>query len=361
MADNSKVEWCDATWNVITGCSVASPACTNCYAMRLSGTRLKDHPSRKGLTKIVNGKPVWTGDVRFNEEWLTQPLKWRKPRKIFVCAHGDLFHENVPDEWINEVFAVMAMAPRHTFMVLTKRAARMRRLVAETGDKLVRYRETGGGPLVEALGSLAARLGIPRETAAASCLPYIDPTDGKWPLQNVMLGVTAEDQPRADERIPDLLATPAVRRFVSIEPMIGPVNLCRIAAGHRRVQSSPDYIDALTGEICEGHGEFDGMFDTSTGPALNLIICGGESGPGSRPMHPAWPRALRDQCNAAGVAFFFKQWGEWVPISFDDLASEEIESEELAGRIIGFEDQPMHRVGKRRAGRLLDGVEHNGE
>ena len=127
MADHTKIEWTDATWNPITGCSIVDAGCTNCYAMHLAGTRLKHHPSRAGLTRETGGRPKWTGEVRCNREWLDQPLRWRRPRMIFVCAHGDLFHESVPDDWIDQVFAVMALAPQHTFQVLTKRADRMHR------------------------------------------------------------------------------------------------------------------------------------------------------------------------------------------------------------------------------------------
>lgn len=126
MSDGTNIEWTDATWNPITGCAVVSPGCTNCYAMKLAGTRLRHHPSRAGLTRDSKAGPVWTGEVRLNEQWLTQPLQWRRPRKIFVCAHGDLFAENVPDAWIDRVFAVMALCPQHTFQVLTKRSKRMR-------------------------------------------------------------------------------------------------------------------------------------------------------------------------------------------------------------------------------------------
>ncbi len=129
MADRTKIEWTDATWNPITGCSVVSPGCTNCYAMKLAGGRLRGHPSRKGLTIPSKAGPVWTGEVRLNEEWLDQPLRWRKPRSIFVCAHGDLFNENVPDEWIDQVYGVMALCPQHTFQVLTKRPERMREYI----------------------------------------------------------------------------------------------------------------------------------------------------------------------------------------------------------------------------------------
>jgi protein gp37 len=127
MADNTKIEWTDATWNIITGCSVVSAGCKNCYAMKLAGTRLQHHPSRAGLTIDTKNGPVWNGEVRFNKQWLDQPMRWSTPRMIFVCAHGDLFHESVPDEWIDKVFGVMALAKQHTFQVLTKRPERMRK------------------------------------------------------------------------------------------------------------------------------------------------------------------------------------------------------------------------------------------
>ena len=125
MADKTEIEWTDATWNPVTGCSIASPGCRHCYAMRLAGGRLKDLPSRRGLTRKGNAGPVWTGEVRFNEQWLIDPLRRRAPKRIFVCAHGDLFHPSVPTEWIDLVHAVMACAPRHDFQVLTKRSLRM--------------------------------------------------------------------------------------------------------------------------------------------------------------------------------------------------------------------------------------------
>lgn len=123
MGDQTKIEWTDATWNPIVGCSVISPGCTNCYAMRLAGTRMKTHPTREGLTREVNGQHVWTGDVRLVESALYQPLRWRRPRRIFVGAHTDIFHEKVPDQWLDRLFAVMALSPQHTFQVLTKRSA----------------------------------------------------------------------------------------------------------------------------------------------------------------------------------------------------------------------------------------------
>jgi protein gp37 len=192
MAENSKIEWTDATWNPITGCSVVSPGCTNCYAMRLAGTRLHQHPSRAGLTKDSKAGPVWTGEVRFNRQWLDQPLNWKRPRRIFVCAHGDLFHESVPDEWIDQVFAIMAAAHWHTFQVLTKRADRMAHYLREHGTPAAErwvqqsWRLSETAPVLRRLGWSWAGEGMP------------------WPLPNVWLGVSAEDQKRADERIPHL-------------------------------------------------------------------------------------------------------------------------------------------------------------
>ena len=202
MADGTHIEWTDATWNPITGCSVCSRGCTNCYAMTLAGGRLKHHPSRAGLTQDSKAGPVWTGEVRFNEGWLDQPLRWQRPRRIFVCAHGDLFHENVPDEWIDRVFGVMATAPRHIFQVLTKRAERMRTYMAShySAHGRMKWGVAAGRPLTE----------------------Y---RDWPLPLPNVWCGVSAEDQERAEERIPMLLETPAAVRFVSAEPLLGPLDI----------------------------------------------------------------------------------------------------------------------------------------
>lgn len=326
MADTSTIEWTDATWNIITGCRVLSPGCRNCYAMKLAGTRLKHHPSRVGLTQPSDAGPVWTGEVRFNEQWLDQPQRWRRPRQIFVCAHGDLFHERVPDTWIDQVFAVMGEAPWHTFQVLTKRARRMRDYMTAPD-------------LQDRLANTTQRL---HDEGKLRMLD--DPVD-TWPLPHVVMMVSAERQQEAEERIPDLLATPAATRGVSLEPLLGPIDLAlvraRISAGR----------SAITKAVCYPRGE----------PWVDWIICGGESGPRARPMHPDWARSLRDQCTAAGVAFHFKQHGEWLGVP--DLRRR------VGGTGPGFgafdhcafdEEHEAVRVGKKAAGRLLDGVEHNG-
>jgi len=349
MSDGTKIEWTEATWNPITGCSVHSPGCTNCYAMKLAGTRLQHHPSRAGLTVDTKAGPVWTGAVRFNEQWLDQPLRWKRPRMIFVCAHGDLFHESVPDEWIDRVFAVMALAPQHTFQVLTKRSARMREYLAAFQDRPEAF--------ARAMAFVVRAAGRPGQLG----LTAID--NMLWPIPNIWLGVSVEDQARADERIPDLLATPAAVRWLSCEPLLGRVDLTML------------HYDGITNVDClRGmHGARQPMLAECD--RIDWIVAGGESGHGARPMHPDWARSLRDQCAAAGVPFFFKQWGEWE-VALDrerddpDWRADYINNYVDHGRSRwlnleggrGFHGDRFHvmrNVGKKRAGRTLDGVTHD--
>lgn len=328
MAETSTIEWTDATWNPITGCTLVSEGCRHCYAATLAATRLKHHPSRAGLARInAAGEAKFTGEVRLNAQWLDQPLRWKRPRMIFVCSHGDLFHESVPDEWIDRVFAVMALAPQHTFQVLTKRPERARDY-----------------------------LGI-------FCAPDFDSVDPSrkhmptedWPLPNVWLGTSVEDQATADARIPHLLATPAAVRFVSAEPLLGQLRLDRL--GPR--EPGGWITNALSGHRWPDLDE-PGAITSHTG-RLDWVIVGGESGKRARPMHPDWARTLRDQCQAAGVAFFFKQWGEFVGgdrgpggwfIYHNGAWTPEVSHD--------FGDGAAAlRNGKARAGRLLDGREWN--
>ncbi|HUY05045.1 MAG TPA: phage Gp37/Gp68 family protein [Rhodocyclaceae bacterium] len=288
MADKTGIEWTDATWNVITGCSVVSPGCTNCYAMRLAGSRLMHHPSRAGLTRDTKAGPVWTGEVRFNEQWLLQPLRWRKPRRIFVCAHGDLFHPSVPDAWRDRVFAVMALARWHTFQVLTKRTAQM-----------AEYFGAGQGRG----GALDFSDAERRIEIAADAIGGVRSVGiGVLPLPNVWLGTSAEDQPRADERLFDLIRTPAAVHFLSAEPLLGPMDI-------------RPFLGRPGGVIYDAAGSPEDFIDPERG--LDLVIVGGESGPGARGMDTEWARSLRDQCS--GHAFFFmKQMARKAPIP-DDL------------------------------------------
>ena len=322
MSDNTKIEWTDATWNPVTGCTQVSPGCDHCYALALA-ERFRGTPGHH----FEHGF-----DVQLRPDKLDQPLRWRKPRRIFVNSMSDLFHNDIPDEYIEQVFAVMALAPQHTFQVLTKRHGRMRSLL--TSDWF-------GESLQER---------------------YADNYDGdwawSWPLPNVWLGVSVEDQKWADIRIPALLDTPAAVRFVSAEPLLGPITLefvsyydadCRGCSG----LASPEHEPSCGVEPGRHWG-------------IDWVIVGGESGRDARPMHPDWPRSLRDQCVAAGVPFLFKQWGEWQNGSATPRMSAVVLSDgrwtHPAPYFAGETDLPpdlratyMACVGKKAAGRELDG------
>lgn len=319
MADKTSIEWTDATWQIVTGCSVVSPGCTNCYAMKLAGTRLRNHPSRADLTVQSKAGPVWNGKVRFNVGWLLQPLEWTKPRDVFVAAHGDLFHDAVQRWMLVKVFAVMAIAQRHRFQVLTKRAANMRAFLTWL------MTDEGRAALEEA----AREIGHTFEFEGKSLLHL--------PLANVWCGVSVEDQPRADERIPLLLQTPAAVRWISGEPLLGALDIRNYLYGNE------EHGVDLSREVGSVAGGCVGWT-----PPLDWIVIGGESGPAARPAHPDWFRSLRDQCLAADVPFFFKQNGAWVSVS-------EVEG---AGPHHKFPDgATVRRVGKKIAGATLDGRE----
>ena len=240
----SKITWTDQTWNPIIGCSKTSPGCANCYAEKMAFRQTRMRPGCE-YCSVIGDDGRWNGKTEFVKSALEKPLHWRKPRMIFVCSMSDLFHESVPLIWIDKVFNVIAKCPQHTFQILTKRASRMAQYFAFSmhGD-----------------------------------------------LKNVWLGVTAEDQQRADERIPHLLNCPAVR-FVSIEPMLGPVNLDGPKADDLHVMGCED-SDCPCGQ-----------------PKLDWVICGGESGSEARPLEYDWVRDLRDICMQSGTLFLFKQWG----------------------------------------------------
>lgn len=347
MADRTAIQWTDATWNPIIGCSVVSPGCTNCYAMKMAARIEAMQPGSHYAGTTLPGAAVWSGKVALAPTHiLTLPLRWRRPRRIFVNSMGDLFHEAVPDAWIDRVFAVMALCPQHTFQVLTKRSARMRAYACDVETprriaKIILFESRGWGVKGEQV--LAPLGNLQRED---------DPSYVRWPLPNVWLGVSAEDQRRADERIPDLLATPAAIRFASCEPLLGLIDFD--VAWH-----GESALDAECWGDCAWcdkgypplHNCQHGRGDWERGRSgLDLVIAGGESGPHARPMHPDWARALRDACATTGVPFFFKQWGEWISVS--DGAG--------PGPHFHFDDgDTVRRVGKARAGRLLDGIEHN--
>lgn len=309
----TNIEWCEETWNPVVGCSKVSEGCKNCYALRFAW-RLAQNPEvdleRYQETVINIGVdkkhpwPEWTGRIAYFPERLEQPLHWRKPRRVFIASMGDLFHPAVDPLFQDKIFRTMAMpeAANHTFLFLTKR---------------------------------------PDEAYKTYCLFESD-----WPSQ-VWMGVTAENQEQADKRIPVLLQIPAAKRFVSIEPMLSEVDIWNELIGVYGPHCERD-CDSWERD-CPGYNCEDWLH------GLDLVICGGETGPGARPMHPAWVRSLRDQCQAAWVPFFFKGWGDWV-------ASTQTETNwPRPMKSHTFEDGEMvFRFGKKAAGRLLDGREWNG-
>ena len=351
MAGKSKIEWTGHTWNPFAGCAVLSPGCTNCYAMKMAA-RLEamGQSLYAGLTKPSKAGPVWRGTVRANPDALLAPLKRKTPTTYFVNSMSDLFYEKFSDDLIDRVFAVMALCPQHTFQVLTKRAERMREYF---------------GPGIPRLNIINGHKWSLLGTRVGSKIKH----DGKWaspclPLPNVWLGVSAERQQEADERIPHLLKTPAAIRFVSAEPLLGPIDLqsieIKVEAGNRVYH---DYLHALLGEQTSAA---TGCITVDNGPSLDWIIVGGESGKDARPMHPDWARSLRDQCEAAGVSFFFKQWGQWAPsAALPDEPQAAIYGEFHGGRdwvascMCREGDGALFSVGKAKAGRLLDNREHN--
>lgn len=367
MSDGTKIEWTDATWNPITGCTLVSEGCRHCYAAQLAATRLKHHWSRQGLARVnAVGEAKFTGEVRFNREWLTQPLKWARPRTIFVCAHGDLFHESVPDAWIDEVFAVMALCPQHTFQVLTKRPERMLAYLTrggEDGNVVRNHLAWVAVPKVMDQWHPAwigeGPAGPHRSRAIASFTT--------WPLPNVWLGVSVEDQAAADARLRHLVVTPAAVRFASVEPLLGPIDLNPwlyiVTVDEDEVLLQPEVPGEPLLELPYNDPATTPDDEIST-YRLDWVIVGGESGAGARPMHPGWARSVRDQCADADVPFFFKQWGEHLPLPEYDASGafrivDDVDVPSAVRREAGF-DQVYHRIGKRAAGRHLDGQLHDG-
>ena len=292
VGSRTLIPWCDATWNPIRGCSRVSAGCEHCYAEKMAGRfgipRRPDAYAKRlpyqGLVRSTVNGPRWTGDVSVVEEALDLPLRWKRPRRIFVNSMSDLFHEKVPDEWIDRIFAVMALAPQHTFQVLTKRPERMRAYLSKA---TVRH-----------------------HVCAGDGCPYCSDTGRTaWavtPYPNVWLGVSVEDQPTADARIPLLLQTPAAVRFVSYEPALGPVAFGTINGRTSRVHDS-GRMDVLRGLAVypTTHPEYPEQGYPIQ--PLDWLIIGGESGPHARPCDLAWIRSAVAQCRAAGVPVFVKQ------------------------------------------------------
>lgn len=372
MSDKSNIEWTDATWTIVQGCDPVSQGCVGCYVVPLLW-RLMHNPNPKisgplqGLIeKHVNlaGEEIlrFTGKVALREDRLTWPLQWREPRTIFVPSHGDLFHKDVPDWFIDKVFAVMALCPQHMFQVLTKRAARVR-------DYLTRVRATMGGTPLGAYELIYNAMGRLGEEGLIERHPYrkILPNGMSWPLRNVWLGVSCERQEEADERIPLLLQTPAAIRFISAEPLLGPLDIRRYLRAREDAMAAADAAGAMDWPGC-------GQAMAASQAGLHWVIVGGESGQNARPMSIQWAREIRDQCVTANVSFFFKQWGEWAPaglipsetpgrFAFGDYEDDRSRMMEVARYPRQFTKfgarSVVKRVGKKAAGRLLDGREWN--
>lgn len=331
----TKIEWTNKTWNPIVGCSKVSPGCANCYAERMA-VRLQamDKP---GYHEVVNERGHWTGNVNLRYDILDAPLRWRKPAMVFVNSMSDLFHPAVPFEFIDRIFAVMGRSQQHTFQILTKRPELMLQYLQSDP-----YRR-----ILDEANDLDAKFWIP---AANLGTGISDPA--RMPLPNVWLGVSVESQAAADVRIPLLIRTPAAVRFVSAEPLLGPLDLLRWTSHN------------LHSIRCNGgltfHELGKGETFTKCTCHLNWVIAGGESGPSARPMHPDWARALRDQCQEAHVPFFFKQHGEWLHRS---QISRDLQGDLAMMNVFGHgfkyhtwsDGTDSVRLGKKQAGRTLDG------
>lgn len=274
MADNTGIEWTDATWNPVTGCTKVSPGCDHCYAEtfaeRWRGT--PGHHFEQGF------------DLVLRPDRLEQPLRWTRPRRIFVNSMSDLFHQDVPDEYLDRVFDVMEQARQHTFQVLTKRHARMRAYLRARAEKRWQYADKFEGTPTPGM-----------QVSPAASHARLWATN---PPPNIWVGVSVENQHWADIRIPALIDTPAAVRFLSCEPLLGPVDLWRSVCPHALAWRGTTTTPPQRRDCC----------DTAVSE-IGWVIVGGESGRGARPMHPDWPRSLRDQCVAAGVPYLFKQLG----------------------------------------------------
>jgi protein gp37 len=291
MSDTA-IEWTEKTWNPTTGCDKVTPGCDNCYALTLA-KRLKGMGAEKYQK---DGNPETSGPgfgITEHPDSLTIPFSWRAPKKVFVNSMSDLFHKGISDEFIAKVFAVMAATPRHTYQVLTKRHGRMRSLLGNDGQTLLEATQD------EATAQAAAR--------ECGYTLKVRGLDGReygllpWPLPNVWLGVSVEDQKRADLRIPSLLGTPAAVRFLSCEPLLAPVSLSRWLIP----SDFPRHI-GTGGAVYAPDTKF-------INKGIGWVIAGGESGSGFRPVDGEWVRSLRDQCTRAEVPFLFKQWGGRTP------------------------------------------------
>ena len=325
----SKIEWTNETWNPVIGCSKISEGCENCYAEKMA-FRLahmewsNDYRKLNYCNVICPDTKKWTGKTQFVKEAITKPLEWKKPRKIFVCSMGDLFHETISFESIDMLMAIITCSPQHTFQILTKRPERM--LEYFTQDKR---------KLIEGWEDASYEIGISDkngEPDGAACYIYNRSQD-EWPLKNIWLGVTCENQQRTNERLPVLLKIPAAKKFISCEPLLGDIDFYKFSSSLPSDKNHPWRNEAI-------------LF------GIDWLIVGGETGTNASPMHPDWARNLKYQCIPAKVPFFFKGWGEYAP----HMAYLNKSIKTVCHNTIEYN---MCKVGKTKSGSLLDGVEYN--
>ena len=354
MATTTRIEWADATTNTAVGCSHCSPGCDHCYAEKFAH-RLSKHPiAAKVYAGVVDERGKWTGKINSNFSEKMYPHRVPgKGKRVFVGSMTDIFHPNYPAENRDELFAsiladyIFANGHGHTFIILTKRPQAMEEyFAAGPGTLLRRWGKAGNGWIIvgdgdsETFEEYADGQTIPQEmTSTRDNLRQ----DYLWPLPNLWLGVTVCNQAEADSKIPVLLATPAEKHFVSVEPMLGPVDLTSIDYPSGRIEGAEEsgMLDALRGLT---------MDDAPTHPALDWVICGGETGSGARPMNPDWVRSLRDQCQGATVPFFFKSWGEWAPDCLCGTKKPHPETPRPTPGHMGC----MFKCGKANSGRSID-------
>lgn len=299
-----------------------STGCQNCYAEKMAN-RLAAI-GIDGYKHVIKDGGSWSGNAYFNDVTILKPLSWKKPRRIFVCSMGDLFMSSVDLRWVDRVMAIAALCPEHTFIVLTKRANTMRGYLSMPKEELIHRWEKAVYDM-----SLSDKND---DIDAPACYLH-NRLEREWPMKNLWIGVSVENQQQAYNRVPVLLSTPAAKRFVSAEPLLGKLDLINIYESIKGDARQLGYID--------------------------WVICGGESGHQARPVHPDWVRFLQLQCQTAEVPFFFKQWGEWLPsYDFGERLHELIERFPKCriGNDHVFDDGiHMYKVGKKAAGNLLDG------
>lgn len=289
----TSIEWTGRTWNPVRGCTRVSEGCRNCYAERQAVRMSGPGQAYEGLVRSTPSGPRWTGKVRLVPEHLHDPLAWQKPGMVFVNSMSDLFHDGLSNEDIAAVVGVILASEKQTHQVLTKRAERLPEWFCWLKDVAQRCSWSWSTVL---LSMAAGALEAAGQVVWATHLLELSRHSFAWPIKNLWLGVSVEDQEAANERIPHLLDTPAAVRFVSYEPALGPINFNAIRIPD---ETRPLHFSALQRQ----HDDCYGSSDTT----LDWVIAGAESGHGARPMKEEWVRAARDQCAMAEVSFFYKQ------------------------------------------------------